>query len=96
MTWRDALGLVARELRRRAGRSALTIVATAECRGRTGVEMEALTAVSAGLLTIYDMCKAVDRGMRIDAIQLLEKRGGASGTWRRGAGRTHPQRKRND
>ena len=80
-----------------ARRSAVTVVATAECRGRTGVEMEALTAVSAGLLTIYDMCKAVDRAMRIDAIQLLEKRGGASGTWRRGgAGGPHPGRKRND
>ena len=55
--------------------------ATAECHGRTGVEMEALTAVSVGLLTIYDMCKAVDRGMRIESIRLLEKRGGKSGLW---------------
>lgn len=55
--------------------------ATAETVGRTGVEMEALTAVSVGLLTIYDMCKAVDRGMRIDGIRLLEKRGGRSGHW---------------
>ncbi len=54
---------------------------TAECHGRTGVEMEALTAVSVGLLTIYDMCKAVDRGMRIDGIRLLEKKGGKSGHW---------------
>lgn len=54
---------------------------TAECFGRTGVEMEALTAVSVGLLTIYDMCKAVDRGMRIDNIRLLEKKGGKSGHW---------------
>ncbi|WP_412481222.1 cyclic pyranopterin monophosphate synthase MoaC [Azonexus sp. IMCC34839] len=54
---------------------------TAECFGRTGVEMEALTAASVGLLTIYDMCKAVDRGMRIDHIRLLEKRGGKSGHW---------------
>ena len=53
--------------------------AVAECRGRTGVEMEALTAVSAGLLTIYDMCKAVDRGMVIGDIRLLEKEGGKSG-----------------
>jgi cyclic pyranopterin phosphate synthase len=52
---------------------------------RTGVEMEALTAVSVAALTIYDMLKAVDRGMRIDAVQLEEKRGGKSGTWRRGA-----------
>lgn len=55
--------------------------ATAETVGRTGVEMEALTAVSVGLLTIYDMCKAVDRGMRIEGIRLLEKRGGRSGHW---------------
>jgi cyclic pyranopterin phosphate synthase len=56
-------------------------VATAETLGRTGVEMEALTAVSVGLLTIYDMCKAADRGMRIDSIRLLEKLGGKSGHW---------------
>jgi cyclic pyranopterin monophosphate synthase len=55
--------------------------ATTETVGRTGVEMEALAAASAGLLTIYDMCKAVDRGMRIDGIRLLEKRGGKSGHW---------------
>ena len=54
---------------------------TAETVGRTGVEMEALTAVSVGLLTIYDMCKAVDRGMRIEEIRLLEKAGGKSGHW---------------
>ena len=53
----------------------------AECFGRTGVEMEALTATSVGLLTIYDMCKAVDRGMRIDNVRLLEKAGGKSGHW---------------
>ncbi len=54
---------------------------TAECFGRTGIEMEALTAVSVGLLTIYDMCKAVDRGMRIENIRLIEKKGGKSGHW---------------
>lgn len=54
---------------------------TAECFGRTGVEMEALTAVSIGLLTIYDMTKAVDRGMRIDNMRLVEKTGGKSGRW---------------
>jgi cyclic pyranopterin monophosphate synthase len=53
----------------------------AECHGRTGVEMEALTAASVGLLTIYDMCKAVDRGMRIENVRLLEKQGGKSGHW---------------
>jgi cyclic pyranopterin phosphate synthase len=55
--------------------------ATVETLGRTGVEMEALTAVSVGLLTIYDMCKAVDRGMRIEGVHLLEKTGGRSGHW---------------
>ena len=56
--------------------------ARAETRGRTGVEMEALTAVQVALLTIYDMCKAVDRGMTIDGVRLLEKHGGKSGSWR--------------
>jgi cyclic pyranopterin phosphate synthase len=55
--------------------------ATAECTARTGVEMEALTAVGVGLLTIYDMCKAVDRGMTMGEIRLVEKRGGKSGTY---------------
>ena len=54
---------------------------TAECHGRTGVEMEALTATSVGLLTIYDMCKAADRGMVIENLRLLEKQGGKSGHW---------------
>lgn len=54
----------------------------AETVGRTGVEMEALTAVSAALLTIYDMCKAVDRSMQLEGIRLLEKQGGKSGLWR--------------
>ncbi|MFM7704683.1 MAG: cyclic pyranopterin monophosphate synthase MoaC, partial [Rubrivivax sp.] len=53
----------------------------AETLGATGVEMEALTAVQVGLLTIYDMCKAVDRGMVMQGIRLLEKRGGKSGHW---------------
>jgi cyclic pyranopterin monophosphate synthase len=55
---------------------------TAESVGATGVEMEALTAVQVGLLTIYDMCKATDRGMVIEDVRLLEKRGGKSGDWR--------------
>lgn len=55
--------------------------ATVETVGPTGVEMEALTAASVGLLTIYDMCKAVDRAMRIEGIRLLEKQGGKSGHW---------------
>ena len=60
-----------------------TITCTAQCDtiGQTGVEMEALTAVSVGLLTIYDMCKAIDRGMTISNIKLLEKHGGKSGDW---------------
>ena len=53
--------------------------ATTECTGQTGVEMEALTACSVALLTIYDMCKAVDRGMTMGGVRLLEKRGGKSG-----------------
>ena len=55
--------------------------AQVETLGRTGVEMEALTAVQIGLLTVYDMCKAVDRGMVMSDIRLLEKRGGKSGDW---------------
>ncbi|HYK15411.1 MAG TPA: cyclic pyranopterin monophosphate synthase MoaC [Burkholderiales bacterium] len=66
-----------------ARKNAVTCVAQTETRGRTGVEMEALTAVAAGLLTIYDMCKAVDRGMRIEDICLVEKKGGKSGHWLR-------------
>ena len=61
------------------GSSRVDCRAVAEFRCRTGVEMEALTAVSAGLLTIYDMCKAVDRGMTMEGIRLLEKDGGKSG-----------------
>jgi len=55
--------------------------ARVETYGRTGVEMEALTAVQVGLLTVYDMCKAVDRGMVIDQVRVLEKHGGKSGDW---------------
>ena len=64
-----------------AGDSAVHCVAQTETVGRTGVEMEALTAVQVALLTIYDMCKAADRGMVIDGVRLLEKRGGKSGDW---------------
>ncbi|MCW5623794.1 MAG: cyclic pyranopterin monophosphate synthase MoaC [Burkholderiales bacterium] len=60
---------------------AVECTATAECFGRTGVEMEALTAATVGLLTVYDMCKAIDRGMCIESVRLLEKRGGKSGLW---------------
>ena len=61
--------------------SAVSCEATTETRGQTGVEMEALTAVQISLLTIYDMCKAVDRGMTIENVQLLKKSGGKSGEW---------------
>jgi cyclic pyranopterin phosphate synthase len=60
----------------------LTVTATAKAEGKTGVEMEALTAVSVACLTIYDMAKAVDRGMQITGIRLEEKTGGRSGNWR--------------
>ncbi|MFN8178117.1 MAG: cyclic pyranopterin monophosphate synthase MoaC [bacterium] len=63
-----------------AGR--VRVVATATARARTGVEMEALCAVSVGLLTAYDLLKAVDRNLRLDGIRLLEKRGGRSGSWK--------------
>ncbi|MCZ7656968.1 MAG: cyclic pyranopterin monophosphate synthase MoaC [Xanthobacteraceae bacterium] len=63
-----------------------TVRATVKVTGKTGVEMEALTAVSVACLTIYDMVKAVERGMRIDGIHLVEKRGGKSGTYRAGGG----------
>ena len=59
----------------------VTCTATVETVGPTGVEMEALTAVQVALLTIYDMCKAVDRGMRITDVRVLEKHGGKSGSW---------------
>ena len=62
-----------------AEKSRVEITATARTSGKTGVEMEALTAVSVAALTIYDMCKAVDRGMHIEAIRLVRKRGGQSG-----------------
>ena len=74
-----ALTRVAADFAPDATRHAITLTVTVETRGRTGVEMEALTAVSVGLLTVYDMCKAVDRGMRIDGVMLLEKAGGRSG-----------------
>ena len=62
-------------------RNAVEIVATCRMRGRTGVEMEALTAASVAALTIYDMCKAVDRGMVVTDLRLLRKSGGRSGDW---------------
>ena len=64
-----------------AASSSVTCIAQVETLGRTGVEMEALTAVQIGLLTVYDMCKAVDRGMVMGEIRVLEKHGGKSGDW---------------
>ncbi|NWK77556.1 cyclic pyranopterin monophosphate synthase MoaC [Aquitalea sp. LB_tupeE] len=80
-----ALTRVAVEFALDEAASSVGITVTAECSGQTGVEMEALTAASVGLLTIYDMCKAVDRGMVINAVQLLEKEGGKSGHWQAGS-----------
>jgi cyclic pyranopterin phosphate synthase len=77
-----ALTKVAVEFSHDAVASTITCSVTAETVGKTGVEMEALTGVSVALLTIYDMCKAVDRGMVISDIRLLEKQGGRSGHWR--------------
>jgi cyclic pyranopterin phosphate synthase len=66
-------------------RNAVDVTATCKLKGRTGVEMEALTAVSIALLTVYDMCKAVDRGMTIGDVRLVHKAGGKSGEWKDGA-----------
>jgi cyclic pyranopterin monophosphate synthase len=75
---------IAAEFAAEQRRPAIRLVVTVETIGRTGVEMEALAAVSVGLLTIYDMCKSVDRMMTIGEIKLLEKSGGRSGHFRRG------------
>ena len=73
------LDQVAVELTADDGRSAIDITATAKTTAKTGVEMEALTAVSVAALTVYDMCKSVDRGMRIEGVRLVRKSGGRSG-----------------
>lgn len=72
------------DLRAEASPPAVYCRARAETRGRTGVEMEALTAVQVALLTVYDMCKAADRAMQIDGVRLLRKSGGKSGDWAAG------------
>ncbi|RUQ33094.1 MAG: cyclic pyranopterin monophosphate synthase MoaC [Candidatus Competibacteraceae bacterium] len=77
-----ALTRVVVDLEPVAERSAVRCQSTVETQGRTGVEMEALTAVHIALLTVYDMCKAVDRSMIMTDIRLLEKTGGKSGAWR--------------
>lgn len=76
-----ALSSVRVELTLDAEHNAVVIEAACKLKGRTGVEMEALTAVSIAALTVYDMCKAVDRGMVIGEIRLIHKSGGKSGTW---------------
>lgn len=76
-----AIAKVAVDLEPNRADSAVDIVATVKLTGQTGVEMEALTAVQVGLLTVYDMCKAVDRGMVITDVSVREKRGGKSGDW---------------
>jgi len=81
-----ALTRVAVDLLPDEARSAVHCRATAATTGQTGVEMEALTAVQIALLTIYDMCKAVDRGMTITDVGLVSKSGGKSGTWQRPQG----------
>ena len=75
------LSKVSVELTPNAQNHCIDIIATAKLTGKTGVEMEALTAASIAALTVYDMCKAVDRFMLIDNVQLLEKKGGKSGHW---------------
>jgi len=69
------------QIREDRARGCLIIESTAACRSATGVEMEAIVAVLMSAATVYDMCKAVDRGMRITEVELIEKSGGASGTW---------------
>jgi len=78
----------------RIANNAIYIMATVRAFDRSGVEMEALAAVSAAALTIYDMCKAIDRGMVISELRLDEKRGGKSGTWQRDAAGSTPAKRR--
>ncbi len=75
------LSKISVELTTNTEKNAVEIIASAKLEGKTGVEMEALTAASIAALTVYDMCKAVDRGMIISQTQLLEKSGGNSGDW---------------
>jgi cyclic pyranopterin phosphate synthase len=87
-----ALTRIAVEFELVAAENAVRCTAEVETVGRTGVEMEALTAVQVALLTIYDMCKAADRGMVIDGVRLLAKRGGKSGDWAAPAAAAPPER----
>jgi len=72
----------------RVGEDRLEVRCSAVCRGRTGVEMEAMLGAAVAALTVYDMTKGLDHGIRIEALELLEKRGGRSGTWKAKAGRS--------
>jgi cyclic pyranopterin phosphate synthase len=72
----------------RAGKDRLELRCRAACRGRTGVEMEAMVGAGIAALTVYDMTKGIDHGIRIEALELLEKRGGRSGTWKARGART--------
>jgi len=81
------LPLTGIDVQLKPGKGAIEISATVRTTAKTGVEMEALTGVSVAALTVYDMLKAVDRGMVLADLRLEEKRGGRSGTWRRPAGR---------
>ena len=73
----------------RVGADRVTLTVTVSCTGRTGVEIEAMTGASVAALAVYDMCKAASRSIVIESVRLLEKSGGASGTWKRaGRGRT--------
>ncbi|SMN02289.1 Molybdenum cofactor biosynthesis protein MoaC [uncultured Candidatus Thioglobus sp.] len=76
------LSKISVELSANSKDSSVEIIATVKLDGKTGVEMEALTAASVAALTVYDMCKAVDRGMIISQTQVLEKSGGQSGDWK--------------
>jgi cyclic pyranopterin monophosphate synthase len=78
------IALTGVDVQARARKGGIEVQATVRTTDRTGVEMEALTAVSAACLTVYDMLKRYERGMRIEALELLEKKGGRSGHWRRG------------
>jgi len=80
-----ALNAVEVDIEKDGALPGLRVLAEARLRGRTGVEMEALVAAAVAALTVYDMCKAVDRGMEVRQVRLLEKSGGRSGEWRRGA-----------
>jgi cyclic pyranopterin phosphate synthase len=81
-TRRHPLALTGSEVELKPRETAIEITATVRTTAKTGVEMEALTAVSIACLTIYDMVKALEKGMRIERVRLLEKTGGKSGTWR--------------